>query len=376
MSGRNLEGELDRVSLYLTKRRRSAPRNELDTRDRVVLPLLRSLGYGEDDIRSESDEVGTSSPDYCVLPGTRKRWYVEVRSWTSALDPEVAIPVVHHAERQGSRWAVLTNGRAWHLYDAQHVTVPAAEREIASADLSDPDRLKHFLELVSKRSVVSGGLARWADVHSLGVFLYQQLSRTSNLTDLVADYCTEHGYVNANSAAVTAYFRKTLAPPLESAPSRRARPIARRNARKPSSQAGIKHSLMQLANKNPDPTHRLPLRVVLPDGSIEEVRSWKELAIAVATYVLRVSPNLRMPVQTTRGRTFFLHDQPIHRDGRPMREPCPITAGDRNVFMEAHQSARSMCESLMELLAFSGVRPDKVVIEVTNRSHSRTSTSV
>lgn len=366
MSGRNLEGELDRVSLYLTKRRRSAPRNELDTRDRVVLPLLRSLGYGEDDIRSESDEVGTSSPDYCVLPGTRKRWYVEVRSWTSALDPEVAIPVVHHAERQGSRWAVLTNGRAWHLYDAQRVTVPAAEHEIASADLSDPDRLKHLLELVSKRSVVSGGLARWADVHSLGVFLYQQLSRTSNLTDLVADYCTEHGYVNADSAAVTAYFRKALAPPLESAPSRRARPIARRNARRPSSQAGIKHSLMQLANKNPVPTHRLPLRVVLPDGSKEEVRSWKELAVAVATYVLRVSPNLRLPVPTSSGRAYILNDRPTRRDGKPMTRPWPIEVADRQVILAGNKSAINVCQILETLLKVIGVKPDKVMVEVTN----------
>lgn len=376
MSGRNLEGELDRVSLYLTKRRRSAPRNELDTRDRVVLPLLRSLGYGEDDIRSESDEVGTSSPDYCVLPGTRKRWYVEVRSWTSALDPEGALPVVHHAERQGSRWAVLTNGRTWHLYDAQRVTVPAAEREIGSADLSDQDRLKQLLGLVSKRSIVSGGLSRWADAHSLGVFLYQQLSRTSSLTHLVADYCTEHGYVNADSAAVAAYFRKALAPPLESAPSRIARPVARRNARKPPQQSATMRSLQQLANNDPVPTHRLPLRVLLPDGSIEEVRSWRGVATAVVTYVVRVSPNLRLPVQTTRGRTYFLHDRPMHRDGRPMRQSCPISAGDRNVFMEAHQSAKSMCESLRELLASSGVRPDQVMIEVTNRSRSRTSPSV
>lgn len=137
--------------------------SEADTCERIITRLLREVaGYHFADYSSQETDAARGRPDYTVLPGTDHTWYLEAKAWNVPLSDGEAAQAVSYVNSQGKRWAVLTNGKEWRLYDNHILGVPAAEKLQAEAIYPDFASIERFLSAISKQSITSGKLEAFA----------------------------------------------------------------------------------------------------------------------------------------------------------------------------------------------------------------------
>jgi hypothetical protein len=68
---------------------------------------------------------------------------------------------LNYANQNGKRWVVLTNGRAWRLYD-NTICAAAKEKLVAEASIQDTASATRFLTAISRPSVMEDGLPRFS----------------------------------------------------------------------------------------------------------------------------------------------------------------------------------------------------------------------
>src|SRR6516165_9490789 len=93
------------------------PANEAQTCDWAVVPLLHATGYSSRQMHAQTRDAGDKLPDYIVLPGDANEWFLEVKMWNTSLEGKPEIQATGYAHTAGKRWAALTNGRVWRVYD-------------------------------------------------------------------------------------------------------------------------------------------------------------------------------------------------------------------------------------------------------------------
>lgn len=113
------------------------PDNESNTCAWIILPVLGQLGYRPHEIASQNVSVAGTRPDYIVLRGTPHEWVLEAKAWNVPLDHSGAAQAVSYASGLGKRWAVLTNGKHWRLFDCHLVNKPAHDRLVAEATYTE-----------------------------------------------------------------------------------------------------------------------------------------------------------------------------------------------------------------------------------------------
>lgn len=131
--------------------------NEAQTSQVVVLPVLQALGYdiwNPFEVAAQNHSGGGNAayaPDFTVKPTDRTCFVVEVKALNKEFSPNDTTQAVNYVNALGRRWAILTNGKAWHFYDNQ-VPKPAAEKLELTVELRDP-RAANYLERLLSRSV-------------------------------------------------------------------------------------------------------------------------------------------------------------------------------------------------------------------------------
>lgn len=94
--------------------------NEADTRALLIEPLLGVLGYSSlSQVRREFRLPTSGLPVDYLLTAGGKRIVVEAKSCSSALVPRDAAQLISYCAVEGIRWALLTNGQDWELYDIE-----------------------------------------------------------------------------------------------------------------------------------------------------------------------------------------------------------------------------------------------------------------
>jgi methylase of polypeptide subunit release factors len=81
---------------------------------KVVLPVLRALGWKEDDMDFEH-HVGNKRADIALMVGRLPKVIVETKSHEKSLDA-YKTQTLGYAQKKGITWALLTNGNDWQLY--------------------------------------------------------------------------------------------------------------------------------------------------------------------------------------------------------------------------------------------------------------------
>ena len=94
-------------------------RNEIPTRQMLVDPLLRALGWDFEDTDRVSLEhpSGRGRMDYALKIGGRLRVAVEAKRYGEELTDGMRDQVYGYARRSGSKYAVVTNGDRWEMFD-------------------------------------------------------------------------------------------------------------------------------------------------------------------------------------------------------------------------------------------------------------------
>lgn len=94
--------------------------NEAETRTHLIDPVLGELGYASlSAIRREVRlEASGQVVDYILFAGQR-RVVVEAKAANSPLMAKDSAQLVGYCAQEGIRWALLTNGLEWHIFDVE-----------------------------------------------------------------------------------------------------------------------------------------------------------------------------------------------------------------------------------------------------------------
>jgi len=116
--------------------------NEQDTKHALIAPILEALGWSMsnlDMVRAEYRCTSKDNPvDYALFSDRRPVLYVEAKALDVAIDDhKVLTQVISYANASTVGWALLTNGRAWALYNVFEKVQPQ-QRCLFSVQVTDP----------------------------------------------------------------------------------------------------------------------------------------------------------------------------------------------------------------------------------------------
>ena len=118
-------------------------RNEIPTRQMLVDPMLRALGWDFEDTDRVSLEhpSGRGRMDYALFLRNRLQVAVEAKRFSDELTEEVKDQAYGYAIRSGARYAVVTNGDRWEMFDtSQHWSQResrVAETEVSASETTE-----------------------------------------------------------------------------------------------------------------------------------------------------------------------------------------------------------------------------------------------
>ena len=139
--------------------------SEEATKTALVNPLLRALGWNTEDLHQVYPEYSSAGGrvDYALFIEDKPQLLIEAKALDLNLDdPKWAKQITLYALTTGVRWAVLTNGDEYRVYNA-YGEVPIADKLLHTVRLSDQDpRAAEMLSLLSRGAVRDNRLdERW-----------------------------------------------------------------------------------------------------------------------------------------------------------------------------------------------------------------------
>ena len=345
------------------------PINEAMTEFMMIDPLLHALGYQPWEIHKRGhDAVVGSFPDYTLLPGTPHKWFLEVKRLDLPLKDGEASQAVSYAHNQGARWAVLTNGRAWYIYDT-FLQKPLAEKRVLQVDnlLEDPHAAR-TLALLSRASMMGGGLGRARQGRQVAMLVRQQMETPGSAVrkllrklaaeetkDAVSDALIGEALTALMSRAAESLLLPVTPPAVMLPDTDDAGPAAEDDPNA--------LTLVQLAQDLSLPTGRKPVAVVFAKGKVVPAKSWKAVAeqtVAVlgASYGLPPLPY----TGSESGGKYLLNTQPVRADGQKMYSYGSAPVAGQEIYIDTHRNAPDMVRALRLLLEAIGAPPDAVKV--------------
>ncbi|MCL6474256.1 MAG: type I restriction enzyme HsdR N-terminal domain-containing protein [Firmicutes bacterium] len=322
------------------------PPNERTTCIWVIEPLLEAAGYSRFDWIAEGTDATGNKPDYRVLPYSPHQWLVEAKAWNHTLSDADANQLTSYANTNHIRWAVLTNGQEWRLYDAS-IFGTVQERLMAQAGLDEPEVLANLLCALRKDAVQSDETERVARRLRMEREMRAQLcDENSPMVHTIAQQLGQRTKVEYTVQEVVQFFHKLIG--CGNGPDLRWYPLDElaRNARE-----------LAMGKK--------PALVQFPDGREERVSTWKELTIAVLQWFGDRLPPPPQP-HTKGSKRCLYHEKPEH--GRtPMISPYAISIAGRRLYVEMSVSSAETLAALAYLCECVGESPSGFRIAIGER---------
>ncbi|MDE0013611.1 MAG: type I restriction enzyme HsdR N-terminal domain-containing protein [Candidatus Poribacteria bacterium] len=135
--------------------------NEASTKQHVILPILRALGWddtlGSMEVLPEYAVKG-GSVDYALKVGDKLALFLECKRWNEPLEKHED-QIVNYAFQAGVRVVALTNGKIWRFYFSWIDGKPVNERIFCKIDIEDPEDATSDLEKYLLKSNVASGKA-------------------------------------------------------------------------------------------------------------------------------------------------------------------------------------------------------------------------
>ena len=141
--------------------------DETATKQFVVLPILRALGW--DDGNLETLEVLPETPtdpknrkknkvDYALQHEKKALVLIECKRWSENLEkPDHHEQLAGYIFQRGVDIGILTNGKTWHFYFAYKTHVPWRNRKFCFIELNNQqETVANFQKYLSKVKVIDG----------------------------------------------------------------------------------------------------------------------------------------------------------------------------------------------------------------------------
>ena len=134
--------------------------NEATTQQYVVLPILRALGWEDDNLASmeilPEHSVEKGYVDYALKVERKLVLFVECKRWSEPLEGHES-QITNYAFNAGAPIAVLTNGKIWHFYFSWVEGTSVSERIFCEIDIEDQENtISDLKKYLLKSNVASG----------------------------------------------------------------------------------------------------------------------------------------------------------------------------------------------------------------------------
>ena len=350
--------------------------NEAMTETIVIDKLLPVLGYEVWDFQKQSftSSIG-NIPDYTMLPGQKQQWYLEVKRWQLPLKEIEASQTVNYAFNQGKRWAILTNGDEWRVYDA-FCNAPLEDKcTIFAKHLSEA---KLLLKLLAKNAMLNGEIEKIHHrEHVLQAVRVEIGNENSSIIKLLrlnvakslSTDVTKQDVLDALKELMDCK-NEAIIPVVVIKPDSIILPITKTPYIDPVSPANAeKYSLKDLAEKNPEPAGYETVSVSFDGTSSIPIKYWKHLATTVIEWFCSKYGLPDMPYRYgSSGERFFMNTTAHHSDGADFRSPAgEVEIHGQKIYLELNYSAFNLCLRLEKIITDMGGDSSKIIVEMVKK---------
>lgn len=386
-----LDEEIAQAQVFISE----PPKNESNTCEWIILPILWSTGYARRDIESRMADSTGQYPDYTLLPNhSLATFYLEAKAWNVTLEDIHVKQALNYANHNGKRFVVLTNGQNWRLYD-NAVQGPLPDKLLTQVDLQNVPQITEFLTALSKSNVLQGSLEQMAEetrlrklqeVHDLQAQERREEESKSQrrrasemkvlfariLPDMLNDSegelvilmtdCLKRKaeFEDLSPETLSMWFGENLVRPSPNGEARSSNPISAQLAPPafPEYQDGSTRSLKEIQGRPIDGKKGRPLAVQAPDGTNILVSSWVNLAEQIVRCLLQESRPMPLPFECSHPKRWFLNMAPEHKRQDQRKKFKQISAHGKTVYMDADRSAVDLMTDVHALCLAMKVAPD------------------
>jgi hypothetical protein len=300
---RELLEAIERVRERIERHGSKLSQNEMLTRYALVDPILRALGWDTEDPEQVVPEFSTKAgrADYALLVKGEPYIIVEAKPLGATLT-NAAQQGVNYCVTEGIPYFVCTDGNRWVIYDT-HKPVKLEEKVIAQAEIS------------------SGGDVNYDAARQLLALWRPAMPK-----------------VKVGPPSVATEERET----------EKERETETRD------ETQLEQSLQRL-KEQVRPGQSPPTSIRFPDGTQEDLRTWKDLLVAVAKWALpKLKQKGKLPLDN------LIQDQDrLIQNGRQMLRPQDIGYG---WLMETNFSSKDCVRNAVRILEAAGVSADQVFV--------------
>ena len=255
-------------------------KSEAQTRYALIDPLLRELGWdtGDPALVIPEYKVGGGRADYALLNNGKPIMMVEAKNLGTPLQDGLDQGITY-AMKQGTPYFSVTDGGRWEIYET-HKPVPIAEKRIVQFDLKGGSAAEECLK----------ALVLWRP--------------------------------NVNPGQLA----PGQAPVVVPTPNRSARQESPIPNTQPTPPRPDEHKWEPISKLIPQKGSR-PAAVQFPDNSVISVKSWKELLVEVARWLItnnHLTPSHCPIRKTSRSKKYVVHTEPVHEDGTSFDRRDPV----------------------------------------------------
>ena len=146
----SLQCVIEKLQKTIEAHRSYLAENETRTRQVLIDPLLRELGWdvSDPDMVELEYKVGQQRADYALISNGRRVALIEAKRLGSDLQDDEIMQVLNYANRAGIGYMIITNGDRWEMYE---VFQPAAleERLLMKLELSQQPAHRNALQALA-----------------------------------------------------------------------------------------------------------------------------------------------------------------------------------------------------------------------------------
>ncbi|MEP6756268.1 MAG: hypothetical protein ABJA67_12260 [Chthonomonadales bacterium] len=203
--------DLDEVLDLVIERSKFGLTNERQTEQRIIQPILEAIGYSVMDYDPQTHNGKGYFPDYTMLAKSVFTWFLEAKKWGEVLTDDHAVQVLNYTNTEGCRWAVLTNGRNWRLYDNSIQGIPS-DKFIREFTINETEDFKSFAIAISKECIVSQSIEKQVIPWKLNERLKPVLMDPRNIliSSLISHVKHIKGLSDVTPEDLSDWFAKTL----------------------------------------------------------------------------------------------------------------------------------------------------------------------
>ncbi len=297
---------------------------ETRTRQALIDPMLRALGWDVEDPNSVELEYGIDRKwaDYALMGSERPIAVIEAKALGRALKDDEKMQALNYANMDGIDYMAVTNGDHWQMFDV-----------FKRGQLDNRILMEFQLTRDEPYACALQALGLWRPNLASG-------KPKEAATPVMIEKLTR-----AESASTI------------SEPSGREKKVAESSNN--SSWEPLKSLKIEKGQKPPADAN-----IKFPDSSTQPIKSWVDLWDSVANYLIEVGKISAQdcPIGRNNSVIYFLHTEPIHQNGARFRHPRKI----KNDLWLARSfaTAQRTVEISCWLLDKFGVNPSTVLVSI------------